>query len=845
MSFGPCHCGRVTDTIHALLAIALVLTVVSLLVPAAERFRVPHTVLLAIAGMALGFLGSWLVSAGLRFGALGDALIGLDHLKVAAGLFLPLFLPPLLFNAALTIDVRRLFDEVFAVLLLAIVAVLVCIACVAAVVHLATGYDIVVCLLLGAVVSTTDPAAVIGIFRDVGAPKRLSILAEGESLLNDAVAITAFGLFMGMLVVHAPGEVAEAGSHGVFLVFLREFLGGLLFGFILARLAMLVLPRLGESDAAVASVTVSLAYISFVVADRYVHVSGVVSVVIAGLTVAAYGPTHLHPRQWTSLRQIWAQLEFWANCLIFVLASMVAANVLVRIGWLYFAALLAVALGAMLARLLVVFGMLPVLEKTHLVQPVDTRYKAILVWGGLRGAVTIVLAMVVASDQHLPADTRNFVALAATLFVLLTLFLNATTLGLVIRLLGLDKLSRLELALRDRVLALSRVNVERHLQEIIRQHNERVEGIDVDPASAGGAEVDSVPAELALDLDERVKVGLITLCSREKELYLELFEQQILSRRMVALLAARADRLIDRVRDHGEAGYEEWLRVISRPDAGFRAALWLQRRAGWAWLLTERLADRFEILMVSQGVLGELAAFNVSSVADLLGADAEVKLADVIKKRQQAVDSALKALSLQYPGYAESIQARQLERAAIRFEAAEYARRLSEGVISREVYDDLIGELAQRRSAVAARPPLDLGLELAKMIERVPLFESLDRAAVVEVGKRLRAVVALPGEKIITKGGPPDSMYFIAAGEVTVHLNFGPVVLKEGDFVGELGLLSSQPRNADVVANGYCHLLRLSRKDFRDLLAARPAVRAEIEAVAARRIAETESQAAN
>src|SRR5262249_60591380 len=97
------------------------------------------------------------------------------------------------------------------------------------------------------------------------------------------------------------------------------------------------------------------------------------------------------------------------------------------------------------------------------------------------------------------------------------------------------------------------------------------EGIDVDPASAGGAEVDSVPAELALDLDERVKVGLITLCSREKELYLELFEQQILSRRMVALLAARADRLIDRVRDHGEAGSAGWMRLSGRPQARLRA----------------------------------------------------------------------------------------------------------------------------------------------------------------------------------------------------------------------------------------------------------------------------------
>src|SRR6478735_2677515 len=186
----------------------MVLAVVSFLVPVAERFRLPHTVLLAIAGMSLGFLGSWIVTSGIKLGALGDAFVGLDKLQLGTEVFLPLFLPPLLFTAGLTIDVRRLMDEISAVLLLAIVAVLVCIGAVAGVVHLATGMDIVVCLLLGAVVSTTDPAAVIGIFRDVGAPKRLSILAEGESLLNDAVAIAAFGLFMGILVARASGDSA-------------------------------------------------------------------------------------------------------------------------------------------------------------------------------------------------------------------------------------------------------------------------------------------------------------------------------------------------------------------------------------------------------------------------------------------------------------------------------------------------------------------------------------------------------------------------------------------------------------------------------------------------------------
>lgn len=838
-----------SDTTYSLLAIAMVLTVVSVLVPLAERFRLPHTVLLAIAGMGLGFLGSWIVTDGLRFGMFGDAFIGLAKLEVGTDVFLPLFLPPLLFTAGLTIDVRRLMDEISAVLLLAIVAVLVCIGAVAGVVHLATGMDIIVCLLLGAVVSTTDPAAVIGIFRDVGAPKRLSILAEGESLLNDAVAIAAFGLFMGILVSRAmPDPISgtiSADPTGAVVVFLREFFGGLLLGFAMARATMLILPRLGESDAAIASVTVSLTYFSFLIADHYLHVSGVVSVVMAALTVAAYGPTHLHPRQWTALRQIWAQLEFWASCLIFVLASMLAAQVLLRTTWLYLWGVVAVTIGAFGARALVVFGMLPLLEASRLVQPVNVRYKVILVWGGLRGAVTIVLAMVAAGDQRLPESVRDFIAISAVLFVLLTLFVNATTLGLVMHLLGLDKLSRLEIALRDRVLALSRVNVARHIQQIMRLHNERVEGISADPASAGEGEYVAVADELALDLNERLTIGLVTLSTREKELYLDQFEQQILSRRMVAVLAAQADRLIDAVRDHGVAGHEKWVEDISRPDLGFRLALWLHRRFDIDRLLTDRLADRFEILLVSQSVLGELAAFNISSIADLLGADAETRLAAVIGGRQTAVDSALKALSLQYPGYAESVHNRQLERAGIRFEAMEYSRRLREGIINREVYDDLRHSLGMRRNELTRRPPLDLGLKLAEMIARVPIFASLDHTAVTAVGRRLRALVALPGEKIVRIGGPPDAMYFIAAGSVTVRIPGKPILLKEGDFFGEIGLLSSSPRSADVVANGYCHLLVLHKRDFNQLLAHRPEVRAGIEAVAARRVADNQSKAAS
>src|SRR5476649_1928498 len=279
----------------------MVLTLVSLLVPLAERLRLPHTVLLAFAGLGLGFAGVWaMAGAG---GMTHDVFEGLIRLEQRTELFLPMLLPPLMFNAGLAIDVRRLLDEIFAVLLLAVVAVLVCIGIVAVVVHQAIGIDLVVCLLLGAIVSTTDPAAVIGIFRDVGAPKRLSILAEGESLFNDAVAISTFALVMDILVARAaPGMEGhlQAGLMGPVTHFLREFVFGIVFGFGLARAAMLILPRLNDSEPAIASVTVSLAYLSYVVADHYLDISGVVSVVTAALTVAAYGPTHLHPKHWTA-----------------------------------------------------------------------------------------------------------------------------------------------------------------------------------------------------------------------------------------------------------------------------------------------------------------------------------------------------------------------------------------------------------------------------------------------------------------------------------------------------------------------------------------------------------------
>lgn len=815
----------------SILAITVLLVLSSLLLPVAERLRVPHTVLLAALGIALGVLASQIGGSG-NLGIVSDVILGLGTLGFTAESFLYLFLPPLLFTAGLGIDVRRLFDEFAAVLLMAVVAVLVCIAVVGAALHWISGIEAIACFLLGAIVSTTDPAAVIGIFRDIGAPKRLTILVEGESLLNDAAAIAVFTILIAMLT----GSGAEASVGEAFLTFFKEFMGGLVVGFLLGRLACAILTLFYTSELGHVTVTVSLAYIAFIVGGQYLHVSGVVAVVAAALTLAAVGPTRVTPGAWRRIVETWHQLDFWANSLIFVLAAMLAAGVLGGLQWHDVGLLAVLIAAAMGARALVLFGLLPGLSALNLVAPVDNGYKAVMLWGGLRGAVTVVLALVAVQTPGLSEDMRHFLGVLATLFVLFTLFVSGPTLRPLMRLLGLDKLSPIDRALRDRVMALSHSSVGENVKTVARNYGlesvwDQIASDAVPPAPT--AEPTPIGEE------DAVRVGLITLASREKELYLGHFEQRIVSRRMVSRLVAIAERLADLAKTGGEKGYGDGARRAGGMSLGLRLALVVNQRLAVSRPLSIQLADHCEALLTTQLVLSELVTFNRSQLRPLLGAAVADRLAAQLLLRQEQVQRALDALSLQYAGYTEIMRRKYLTRAALRFEGAEYDRQLAESMISREVFNDLQRDLGYRRRQAEQRPPLDLGMELRAMIASVPLFTNLDSEGIAQLAGMLRPRLALPGETIVARGGRGTAMFFIAAGAVDVVLRTGLVRLETGNFFGEMALLSDQRRNADVVAVSYCHLLVLQRSDFRRLLRARPGLRAEIERVAAARQAET------
>ncbi len=161
------------DIVLTIFALTGLLGLVSLLLPLADRLAVPYAVLLAAVGCAIGALTA-LASSFVGVGIVGDMVHALDGFDLTAEALLYIFLPALLFETALNVDVQRLTEEIAPVLLLAVIGVLVSTVVVGVALWASFGVAFLACLMLGAVVATTDPVAVVAIFRDIGAPRRLT-----------------------------------------------------------------------------------------------------------------------------------------------------------------------------------------------------------------------------------------------------------------------------------------------------------------------------------------------------------------------------------------------------------------------------------------------------------------------------------------------------------------------------------------------------------------------------------------------------------------------------------------------------------------------------------------------
>ncbi len=808
------------------LVIAAFLVLISLVQPAAERLHLPYTVLLAFVGVAVGTLSSFLLYTPLTT-LFDDIVAPIVNLPISASIFLIVFLPLLLFHAALTIDVREIAQDAAPILTLAILAVFAAAAAIGFSLSF-VGVPLIVALLLGAIVATTDPAAVVTIFREVGAPPRLTRLLEGESLLNDAAAIVLFALLVEILTDGAHFSLAGGIMH-----FAKAFIGGLVLGAVAGRLFGAVLPFLGGSRMAEVTLSVALPYIVYLSGEE-LDISGVVAVVSAGLTAGAVGRVRIRPGNWRYLERMWAQTGFWASSLIFVSASTLVPKLLGAVELRHLWLLLIAVAAALASRAAVLFGVLPLLSALRLSQKIGGAYKLAISWGGLRGAVTLALALSVTENARLDPATKDVVAVLATGFVLFSLLVNGLTLRWVIRLLRLDRLSPLNEAVRGKVLALSLADVRDVVRKTAQEYH-------IAPAAARAASAQYEQRIEALasrpDLEEaisdpdRIRIGLVALANRERRIILDHHEQHTVSGAAIERLLHNTSFILDAVRTEGPDGYDRAAGALLGFGRAFRAAHFLHRAMRIDGPLQREVSIRFEMLLTRRLALEGLALFAHRQLRALLGQEIAQRLGEVVAGRADAIARALDALRLQYPDHADALESRFLQQSGRQLLMSRYRDLFEEGLISGELYHDLGREHSDRRLS-GKLPPLDLGLQTGELIGSFEMFAGLEAAELKALVRLLRPRLLVPDEAIIRKGERGRGMFFISSGCVEVVLPNERVRLGSGDFFGEMALLTRRRRQADVISLGYGRALELGAADFHRFLSSYPRAKAEIERTA-------------
>ena len=348
--------GLSIERIEILLLIAAVVAML------ARRLHVPYSVGLVFAGIALALL---------PFS---------PNITLTKQLVFTLFLPPLIFEAAFQLRWRDLRKDLPVVLTFATLGVVLSAAATACGMHYLARWSWINALVFGVLIAATDPVSVIATFKDAGVHGRIRLLVEAESLINDATAAVAFTI----VLVFASGE--SAGAFGVTKTLAIMIAGSIVCGAVIASLALLLAGATDDHLIEITFTTVA-AFGSFLLAEHF-HLSGVLATLTAGLIIGNVGHLALAAESRVAVEEFWEYAAFVANSLIFLLIGMRLANQ--NYLFVLFPALLAILI-VTLGRALAIYPLSLLFARSSL--RITGRHQHILVWGGVRGALALALAL--------------------------------------------------------------------------------------------------------------------------------------------------------------------------------------------------------------------------------------------------------------------------------------------------------------------------------------------------------------------------------------------------------------------------------------------------------------------
>ena len=813
---------------YAVLSLMTLLCIAAVIYLAARRLQLPFSITLVFIGLGLGELIRRV-----------ELLEPLGRLELTPEIVTFVLLPVLMFEAALALDSRLLVKHMFPILVLAVPSVVLSSLLVGLGLHWAIGIPLGAALLFGALISATDSTAAVAIFRELGGPTRLGILMDGENLFNDATAILLFRITAGILGI--AGGAALLGGEGPVLpavvTFVTLFAGGLLLGWLFGLAFGQLIGMIQDEELIQILLSTVAAFLAFLVGELLLNVSGVMAAVGAGLTLSAWGRTKFSPGALVFLERYWAFLAFASSSLAFLLVGIAIdlsrlSGVLVPIGW--------AILIALLARAASIFGLFPVVNLLPGVEKADLRYQTMTVWGGLRGAVPLVLAM---SLPETFAYRELFLDLSIGV-VLFSLVVQATTLKPLLRYLRLEDPTTSDAYLRDEGLLSAKHHARRRIEEL-REAGFFNDGVMADLDAGYAAEersirdkIDALRQRGILASREELKLLKRQHLLMEKRVYSDLFNRGQLSEKVLKGLQHSIVLQLDYLRVgqvlplwtiHTPLRVQlEGLvfRLLDTLHPGLRI---VQR------LRLNYIADRYEEhwgrMLATEQVLKEMARLDRGGVhAELIP-----ELEELYRRWHEGARHRLESIVEQFPEYAIKVQ--QLMAARLCLQAEE--ERLGElerlQILPDREARAMREELRRKLRRLRQKPIQELQPRPHELLAKVPLFQGLPEHEVQQVLALLESRTFLADEVILREGSLGDTLYLIGRGVVRITTGGEGVpqatlaTLRAGDFFGEIAVLTGNARTATATAVTHGTLYQLRRADLRSLAGICPVLQEVIE----------------
>ena len=365
-------------------------------------------------------------------------------------------IPVLIFESAYNIKIRNIQENKFVISLLAIVGLLVSTFFIGYVGHwvfklLGFNIPLLVTLLFGAIISATDPVAVLALFKEYGAPKRLTLIFEGESLFNDG---TAFAIFLVFL------EIMLQGYHGYSTVirgiisFFTMIFGGLIFGLLMGFLFSKLIEWVkGHQDLEI-TLTLLVAHFTFLLAElmsgkwtisgHEIHISSIIATLVASLVIGNHGRFKMSAGVEAYMEKFWGYFAFLANSLVFILMGLLFARLSISLNITFLPILVAIVVVA-LARAVSIYISIGLANHIKSEKNIPSNWQSLLSWGSLRGSIAVIMVLLIPDDLSLPDwsydfSIKEFIIAITIGCIYFSLLIKATTLGAIVRRLKIDAL---------------------------------------------------------------------------------------------------------------------------------------------------------------------------------------------------------------------------------------------------------------------------------------------------------------------------------------------------------------------------------------------------------------------